>query len=147
MSRRARAPGPSSTISARSRGSGSWSIALRKAVWISGSPSIWMHDGAVTAYGVGAGGLGEKYRQRRNVGVPLHQSGEVAEARQRPAVQRPDLLDDGRPVIVDEHGLLARAIDRVAGEMDLAHDARGQCVEVRAGVEAEIVGAHVDVVH
>src|SRR5258707_12854530 len=56
----------------------------------------------------GVVGLAKQHIEGRHVGVPLDQGWDRTEPCERLAVQRPDLVDDGRPVIVDTQGAAVR---------------------------------------
>src|SRR5688572_214508 len=66
----------------------------------------------------------EQHRERRYVGVPLHKRRHGAVPLYGALVQRPDLLADARAMIVDQERLAIGLVDGVAGQMNLADDAR-----------------------
>src|SRR5437764_7843030 len=82
--------------------------------------------------------------ERGNIGVPLDQGGNGAEAPERSGIELPDRLRYPRAVVVDQD---IRVFGRVmAGEMDLADRRRRQRVEIGDRIEPEVCRADVDVV-
>ena len=69
--------------------------------------------------------------------------GNGAETCDRVAVQLPDFIAYVRAVIVDEH----RAVAGVARKMNLADASRGQAFDEGAGVQPQILRAHIHIVY
>src|SRR5262245_4570862 len=88
-------------------------IAPWKARWRSSS------DGMIDLRG-GARGFGEEGGQRRKVLVPLDQGRRGSETLPGVTIERPDIVADGRAVIVDQQESAIARRDGVAGEMEFA---------------------------
>src|SRR5260370_20959009 len=126
-------------------GASSPAMTLRPtARWISSSVGIGEFlPGAVEQHR-GARRLVDEDGKGRQVGVPLDQSGNRAKSRKRLGVERPDLGDDARAVIVDaQHAAAFELPNAVAGEVDLTDRGRRQGGEVHRGAPAVVAGAAV----
>src|SRR5689334_25243376 len=96
----------------------------------------------LSQYLVRAPTLCDEGRERRNVGVPLDERGQRAEAVHRVSIQLPDRIADLRPMVVDEHV----ANTSVAGKMNFADAIDRKSVDEGLRIEAEIPRTHVHVI-
>src|SRR5437868_8612519 len=93
-----------SAIIAAAAGSPSSSRRRRTACWTSSSVSTVVLIICGRDQCVGVAGFADQHIERRHIGVPLDQGGYRAEPAQRFGVQRPNIVDDTRTVIVDPQG-------------------------------------------
>src|SRR5579875_1414436 len=95
----------------------------------------------------GALGLIEQDLEFRQIGIPFDQARDRAEPRQRLGVERPDLGNDARAVVVDTQPQTPSDLWHAGPrEMDLAERRAWQRCEIGARIPAVIAGADVDVV-
>src|SRR5229473_2171441 len=96
----------------------------------------------------GVVGLAEQHIESRHVGIPLDQGWDRTEPCERLAVQRPDLGDDVRAVIVDTQGAAVRERPHaVTGKVDFPDCRRWQRGQIGGCIPAMVMGTDIDVVH
>ena len=82
--------------------------------------------------------------ERGQVGVPLDQRGDWAEASKRRGIELPDGLCDPGAVVVNQNVYVLGGV--MAGQMDLADRFGRELLKIGDRVEAEIPCADIDVV-
>src|SRR6516162_17819 len=96
---------------------------------------------------VGVMSLSYQHVERRHVGVPFDQGRDWAEAAQRFRIERPNVIDHARAMIVDPQcASIRKFADAVAGEMNLTDCQGGQMSNIGGGIASVIFCADIDVV-
>src|SRR4029453_19150179 len=93
---------PSLAIAAVARDSPPLRSASRNAAWTSRSAGMVKPRLHTAADALGPTGFLQQDRERRDVGVPLDQGRHGAEARDRVAIQVPDIRRHRRAVVIDQ---------------------------------------------